>query len=299
MEGLKIMTTVADFIQVKKIDADNHLDLGMRYSSYAVWSGFYLPDFPVDGICTDKNLQNDIRTLTHIRAGMEKDVLGMFSLAVMESIADNISELKAIIDIDLIKAVDTPERFVSLVTKTIEKYQDNLKITPVLGINSDEKQFNFFHAAESLLGSGFFEGVDIFGKRLIKKPRDLVEFAAGVKAHGLKVYLHAGEITNTEDFLVAAEAFKPDFIIKGHSKLTKKCQELLAKEKITVIYNPEPSLSLDELAAEIKELLDSGIKARLGSGCLLLYNKSLSEFAASLCNTGLLSLEESLKLIEV
>ena len=40
------MVSVSEFKKRAKMDAHNHLNLGMRYASYVSWAGFYIPDFP-------------------------------------------------------------------------------------------------------------------------------------------------------------------------------------------------------------------------------------------------------------
>ena len=41
------MISVTDFVSLPKVDAHNHLNLGMRYASYVPWAGF-IPDFAQD-----------------------------------------------------------------------------------------------------------------------------------------------------------------------------------------------------------------------------------------------------------
>ena len=77
------MMSVSDFISLPKIDAHNHLNLGMRYASYAPWAGFYIPNFPrkMNGL---GEMHEVIGQYTRNRSATAKDVQDLVTLSIKD-----------------------------------------------------------------------------------------------------------------------------------------------------------------------------------------------------------------------
>ena len=87
------MMSVSDFISLPKIDAHNHLNLGMRYASYAPWAGFYIPNFPrkMNGL---GEMHEIIGNFTRPRAKTMKDVTDLLVLSLTDAVADGVTVLE-------------------------------------------------------------------------------------------------------------------------------------------------------------------------------------------------------------
>ena len=83
------MSSVSDFVSHKKVEAHNHLNLGMRYASYVPWAGFYIPDFPkkiYEGGLTE--MHKYIGEYTRPRVSSGKDAKDLITLSFQDAIAD-------------------------------------------------------------------------------------------------------------------------------------------------------------------------------------------------------------------
>ena len=87
------MMSVSDFISLPKIDAHNHLNLGMRYASYAPWAGFYIPNFPRKMKGLDE-MHEIIGEYTRPRAKTMRDVTDLLVLSINDAIADGVKVLE-------------------------------------------------------------------------------------------------------------------------------------------------------------------------------------------------------------
>ena len=75
------MISVTDFAALPKVDAHNHLNLGMRYASYVPWAGFYIPDFPrkMSGL---EEMHDVISMYTRTRPRTAKDAQDLITLSL-------------------------------------------------------------------------------------------------------------------------------------------------------------------------------------------------------------------------
>ncbi len=292
------MTSVADFIKLQKKDFHSNLDLGMRYSSYVTWSGFYMPDFPEDGSPASREIAEQVKEYTMLRTGNTNDVQKLMALSLTENEADNIIELNGSVNITLLNACDTPEDFVNAITAATVKYSSSIKINPILAINTDEMTQDTTALASSLLGSQLFKGVYLYGQTLFNMPQKFTAFITSAKDHNLKTEINAGLAKSSDDFMKLLRTFVPDVMIQGEcAAKDREILNFMNKNKITAVITPNPFTSgtentIEKKAQYLRNFLDAGTDAKLGTESILLYNKSISQMASELCNTGLFTKEE-------
>ncbi len=292
------MTSIADFIKLPKKDFHSNLDLGMRYPSYVTWAGFYMPGFPEDGSPATKDLCEQVKEYTQLRTGTEDDVQKLLALSLTEAKADNIIELNGAINYNLLRACDTPEKFVNVIEESAKKYSDNLKLNPFLAINADEMNNDTVALASSLLGSHLFSGIYLYGQTLCTMPQKFSSFVQNAKEHNLKTEINVSAAKSSDDFMRILRTFLPDTVIQGDCMAKdKEILNFMGKNKITAVITPNPisagkDNSINTKALYLRSFLDAGTDARLGTESILLFNESISQFASELCNTGNFTKEE-------
>ena len=121
------MTTIEDFIRLSKSDAHNNLDLGMRYPTYVMWAGFYVPEFPQDGSAVSPDLARTVKEFTQTRVETEADIANLLTLSLNEAEADKCTKITATFNNLLMKACDTPENFVSVIDQYSRSFQIEFK----------------------------------------------------------------------------------------------------------------------------------------------------------------------------
>ncbi len=292
------MTSVADFIKIPKTDSHNNLDLGMRYSSFVTWAGFYVPGYPENNKKPEKSVRDTIKSFTQIRIGSEKDLHNLFCLTLSEAAADNTTVINATINNALLDSCDTPEVFVNLIKTVADKYSSSIKLVPVLALDADSISETTLPMAGSLLGSGIFKGIYLYGKNILTPSDTFKNFVKGAEEHNLKIRLNSSVASTEEDFLFLCRTYKPSGIVSGETNaLSTQATDWLKQNKTTIIVTPDTdfaseSITLQKKAEAIRTLLDAGAAVKPATESILLYNKSLSQFASNLCNTGLFTKEE-------
>lgn len=305
MEGVTpSMTTIADFIKVQKNDFHNNLDLGMSYPSYVLWSGFYMPDFPSDGSAVNKKIASEVKEYTQYRVKGEKDITSLLALSLTESEADNCTNITGIINNQLMNSCDTPETFVSAIKSALEKFSERLSVELILAIDTDNIDLSTFALASSLLGSGIFKGIYLYGEILSKMPQKFAGFTKTAQEHNLKTEIFAGFTKSSDEYMNLLRLLNPNTIIQGeHSVKDSKIIKFLKEHSINTVVTPSTSFSTAQIQFEqkaryIRTLLNEGLSVKLATESILLFNQSLSNFASNLCNTGIFSKEEMISLLQ-
>lgn len=297
------MTSIADFIKISKKDKHNNLDLGMRYSSYTLWSGFYIPDFPEDGICYEKDQQNEIKQYTQIRVDSKKDIKSLLSLSISELVADNVSEVDGTINCNLIKCTETPEYFVEIIREIQDKYSNQIKINPILAIDTDSLDHTSLILAETLLGSQEFSGIHFYGKDFSINADKYKTFAETAKEHNLTIKFSASDFSSENELYHAYKQILPNCIVNGENLINNdNFLSDLRNNNTSLIITPNTSTKLlspwKEKANHLKLFMDKNINVSLGTEGILFLNKSISEFAMELCNCEIFTKDEIINLIK-
>lgn len=268
----------------------------MRYSSYKRWAGFEIPGFPEDEICLSPNLKADYIFYTKLRITDEKDFKNLLYLSVSEAAADNVKVLEGMVSVDLCAKCGTPSDFVIACNDVKEKFRDSVNVRINLMVNSSLD--NNLYLAETFLENCSFDGLCVTGSNFyIEKIQQYKGFFEAAKAAGIRNGFSCDEIVKTEDLKFCLETFKPE-VIKDpvwnicDAEITK----FLKDNNVAVVFSPflgiDGSGSFQKKAELMRSLADTGIDVKICSDSALFMCKSISEFAADLCNTGLFSKEE-------
>lgn len=296
------MTSIADFIKLPKIDTHNHLDLGMRYSSYVPWAGFYIPDFPSTKCADEEVLFSDVHPYTHARNRTEKDVLDILNLSLTEAVSDGVTVVEGTVDLGLMQRCSGINGFAEVITKTIQKFKDRIAFNPVLGINSEDSNRLSEKWMLQLLRTGLFTGVDLYGKDVQLHPEDHAELFKIADNFGLKKKVHGEYCTDPKQLLTLVKTLSPDEIQQGTSaSKDKEVMKYLYENEITMNLCPQMCIKTGVLKAygecPIKRLADAHVHVTLCTDSLLVFNKSISEQCMELCNAGLFTKDEMIELI--
>lgn len=276
------MTTAGDFIRLPKTDYHRLLDTGMRASSYISWAGFYIPELSAQ----------DIEEYTKLRIKTEKDVLSLISLSLSEAQAEFVNTVNGTIDMGLQDFCESPAGFVALVQKAQEKYSDRLDFIPYLGINSDSNVN--IPLATSFLSSGLFKGVDVYGKIVTDNPEYYWDAFEEVRRSpkNLKINFNCKYVTGRQQLEKIIEIAKPASLSDFEDmELAAGCEDLISQNNLELYISPV-SDDYQKIAGLIRRFLDSKILVKISTKSILYTNKSLSDFASSLCNTDILTKEE-------
>ncbi len=292
------MTSVADFIKLPKTDFHSTLNFGMRYSSYVTWTGFYIPDFPVNNAGISEELKKSIEEYTFLKIGCQNDVQKLICLSIAESLGDNIKQLNGAINIELLSRYGSVSSFAELIQATKQKYDSQVELNSFLSINSDNADKNTLSLAQEFLKSGCFKGLYIYGKKLFEQPQTFKSLADSALLKNLNLKINAGK-SSLQDFLSLLKTFVPQTIVQMDSFADNKdVIYILRQEQIKTVFTPDSNSNTEQKAKNLRALADSQIDCRLGTKSILLFNKSISQFASELCNTKLFTKEEMSELIK-
>ena len=308
------MTSVADFIKLPKKDFHSSLDLGMRYPSFVTWAGFYVPGFPEDGSPVKIEMRNQVHEYTSMRIATEDDIKKLLFLSISENIADNIIQTNAAIDSKLFQNCKKNCEFFLLLKTKIQKYSDHTKSDAFFSLDTAsadfrEKKLQF--AKSFLLNENskeLFRGIYFYGKNILnltENSTELKELIQTVKKNGLKIRVDLSSVDSANDFFRVFEFFEPQVLINADNAANfGEILTFLKKKSIQTVITPEThfkdkKMDFSEKAKKMRSFLEAGIETFLGTQSILLFNKSISQLASELCNTGLFTKEEMLSILKI
>ena len=313
------MVSISDFSKIPKIDSAKHLSSGMRYSAFIQWAGFLIPGFDeaaptAAGSEADVALRREISSYTQTRGGSAHDILLLFCHAISESISDNVKLLNGTVNVDFLSKCKNATEFLDIVKETCDKYSDKIKVRPFLGIDTDNE--NNLPLAEMLLESGLFEGIELYGRTYAENPERFLSIfhrarRMGIESRiccfGFKTLKGQSEIIEILENLQPTHLMNPNIAINNDAlrifENGKICPEILALGHDTGIhleFSPAPILSGnkgEKKARVIREFAENNIPFSFCTEDTLYLNKSISEFAADLCNGGVFSKDEITELL--
>ncbi|WP_296023113.1 hypothetical protein [Treponema sp. UBA7570] len=308
------MTSVADFIKLPKKDFHSSLDLGMRYPSFVTWAGFYVPGFPEDGSPVKIEMRNQVHEYTSMRIATEDDIKKLLFLSISENIADNIIQTNAAIDSKLFQNCKKNCEFFLLLKTKIQKYSDHTKSDAFFSLDTDSADFrekNLQFAKSFLLNENskeLFRGIYFYGKNILnltENSTELKELIQTVKKNGLKIRVDLSSVDSANDFFRVFEFFEPQVLINADNAANfGEILTFLKKKSIQTVITPEThfkdkKMDFSEKAKKMRSFLEAGIETFLGTQSILLFNKSISQLASELCNTGLFTKEEMLSILKI
>ena len=313
------MATISDFAKIPKIDSCKHLASGMRYSAFTQWAGFLVPDYDETterkaGSPEDIEIRNELSSYTQLRVGSAHDILLLFCHAISESISENVTWINGTVNVDFLSKCKNPTEFLDTVKEACEKYSNKIKVRPFLGIDTDNE--NNLPLAEMLLDSDIFEGIELYGRKYAENPEKFLSIFKTARTKGIEsriscVGFHG--MQHQEDIFEIIRNLRPTHLLNPNIALNndalkifengKICQQIFEMKKefdVYIEFSPAPILSgnkSEQKARAIREFAEMGIPFSLCSEDMLFLNKSISEFAADLCNAGVFSIEEMSQLI--
>lgn len=296
------MVNISDFLAIPKIDAHNHLNLGMRYKSYVPWAGFYIPDFPrpMHGL---PEMHEVIGQFTRNRCVTAKDVQDLITLSIQDAVADGVTILEGSIDIQFVQHCnDSIDEFLSLVQSLVSKFKGSIEFRPELGLGKTFPKDKIDAWAPTCIESGLFKSIDLYGPEVedgIEEFKYLYELS-GKK--GLKRKAHVGEFSDAASIKKFIEYFELDEVQHGIGAVhDDKVIQFLKDRQIKLNITPTSNVMLGAVPSmkehPIKKLYDAGIPVSICTDDLLFFNKSVSEECVALVEAGTLTKEEVLDIL--
>ncbi len=296
------MTAVSEFISHPKIDAHNHLNLGMRYASYVPWAGFYIPNFPrvLSGL---PEMHEIIAQYTRPRCVDEKDVQDLISLAIKDAIADGVTVLEGSIDIGFVNQCGGIDPLLKLVEKIHSKFSSEINFKPELGMGKTFGIEKIQTWAPVLLESGLFKSIDLYGPEIedgIEEFKNIYELAGKL---GIKRKAHVGEFSDANSIRRLVEYFELEDVQHGiGAAKDDSVMQFLLDRNITLHVCPASNVMLSAVPSldkhPIRKLYDAGLKVTIATDDLLFFNKSVSEQCADLVDVGMFTKEEIFSLMD-
>ena len=285
----------------------------MRYPSFVTWAGFYVPDFPEDGSPVKIEMRSQVHEYTSMRIATEDDIKKLLFLSISENLADNIIQTNAAIDSKLFQNCEKNCEFFQLLKTKIQKYSSRTKSDAFFALDADSVDFreNTLQFAKSFLSNEnskeLFKGIYFYGKNILsltENSAELKELIQTAKKNGLKIRVNLSPCDSANDFFRVLDFFEPQVLINADSAANSgEILALLKKNSIQTVITPEnqfkdKKMDFSEKAKRMRSFLEAGIETFLGTQSILLFNKSISQLASELCNTGLFTKEEMLSILK-
>jgi adenosine deaminase len=285
--------TKKELVSLPKIDAHNHLNLGMRYAAYSAWAGFKIPNFPrrFDGL---DDMHSVITDWTRPRQKTAKDIEALLSMSIDEAIRDNVSVLEGSVDIGFVIQCGNIDKFLALVQKIKKQYRAKIDFRPELGIGKLFEIAKINEWAPPCLESGLFKSIDLYGPEVedgIENFKSVFDMAGKL---GIKKKAHVGEFSNAASVRYFVEFFGLDEVQHGIGAAPDdSALQFLRDRNIRCNVCPESNVVLSAVPSlaehPIKKLIEAGVRVSIGTDDILFFNRSVSEQCWDLIQAGTLT----------
>lgn len=294
------MMSVSDFISLPKIDAHNHLNLGMRYASYAPWAGFYIPNFPRKMKGLDE-MHEIIGEYTRPRAKTMRDVTDLLVLSINDAIADGVKVLEGSIDIGFVNHCGSLDAFLDMVQNITDKFKGKINLQPELGLGKTFDIDKIREWAPPCIESGLFNSIDLYGPEVEEGIENFQPIFDLAGKKGVKRKAHVGEFSNAASVKNFIEAFNLEEVQHGIGAVQDDSVLQFIKDRdLRLNVCPESNVMLGAVknleSHPIKKLVETGIRVSIATDDLLFFGKTVSEQAFDLVNKNVLT-EEQVKKI--
>lgn len=162
-----------------------------------------------------------------------------------------------------------------------------------LGISRDNYATNDEAAIVTLLNTGLFAGIDLYGNELLANERQYVSIYEHAGALGLLRKAHIGEYRSAADIIELMEILRLDEVQHGLSVVDDVA---IAREAAArnVVFNVCPTSNvtlkqIDYRAHPIGAMLEHGINVTIGTDDKLLFGQSVQQEYAHLATSGALT----------
>ncbi|MBO5401421.1 MAG: adenosine deaminase, partial [Spirochaetaceae bacterium] len=121
------MVSENEFINHSKVDAHNHLNLGMRYDSYKIWAGFEIPDFPKEKYNGLGEMHEYIGKYTRPRAVTAQDAEDLITMSLEDAVKDGVTVVEGSVDIQFVGHCENSiDNFLKMVSKIKDNFKDKI-----------------------------------------------------------------------------------------------------------------------------------------------------------------------------
>lgn len=297
------MSLLDEFIAHPKVEAHNHLNLGMFYKSYAPWAGFYIPDFPKDHYNGLPEMHEYIGQYTRPRASTGQDAKNLFTLSIEDAIRDGITVLEGSCDLQFVGHCGGIDKFVEMVGGLRDKYADKIDFRPELGIGKLFPADKVKAWAPGCLESGLFKSIDLYGPEVFEGLETFKPIWDQAGKLGIKKKAHIGEFSNAETVQQFVDYFELDEVQHGLGACQDdKVLQMLVDKKIRCNVTPASNVSLGA-AKSLKEhpmrkMWDAGCRLTICTDDLLFFNRSVSEQCVDMVDCGLFTKDELFAILD-
>lgn len=294
------MMSISDFISLPKIDAHNHLNLGMRYASYAPWAGFYIPDFPrrLNGL---DEMHEIIGAYTRHRTKTARDVMDLLTLSIQDAIADGVTVLEGSVDIGFVNHCGSIDAFLALVQDVKNKFDGKIDFRPELGMGKTFGIDKIQEWAPECMRSGIFKSIDLYGPEVEDGIADFANIYQLAGKLGIKRKAHVGEFSDAKSVRRFIEFFELEEVQHGIGAVADdSVMQFIKDRKVRLNVCPESNAMLGAVKSyeehPLKKLVAAGIDVSIATDDLMFFNKSVSEQCVDLISYNVLT-EEQVKTI--
>lgn len=296
------MISFSKFLDIPKIDAHNHLNLGMRYPSYLRWAGFYIPKFPrkMSGL---GEMHEIIAEYTRPRVQTSKDVYTVIELSILDAIEDGVKILEGSVDMGLMAFFPNSNAFFNMLESLKAKYHKDLQFRPEIGMGKTFDKAKLKKLVPKCIESGVFGSIDLYGPEVLEGIEDFQAYFEMAYKKGLKKKAHIGEFSNAETVKNFVTFFDLDEVQHGiNAAYDDAAIKLLKQKNVRLNITPMSNVMLSAVTSleshPIKILVNEGVRVSIATDDLLFFNRSVSEQCADLVNAGVFSEEDVLDILK-
>ena len=285
--------TLETLLSSPKLDAHNHLNLGMRYASYVKWSGMNIPNFPrkFSGLA---DMHTIIAEYTRPRCKTVHDVESLLCMAIEDAIQDGVTVLEGSIDIGFVVHCKSVDTFLLLIEKITKKYGKKINFRPELGMGKIFDKDKIKKWAPICLESSLFNSIDLYGPEVEEGTEDFKNIYKLAGKLGIKKKAHIGEFSSAATVRCFVEFFELDEVQHGiGAAADDSVMAFLVDNKIRCNVCPQSNVMLSAVPSlkehPIKRLVEAGVNVSIGTDDLVFFNRSISEQCYDMLQEGILT----------
>jgi len=290
------------FISLPKIDAHNHLNLGMHYNSYLAWAGVPIPNFPRQMSGLDE-MHEIISRYTRPRCKTSEDVIKLIDMSICDAIKDGVTVLEGSIDIGfMVHFKEDMDKFLRMATDFVSKYEGQIDFRPELGLGKTFDKKKIKKWAPELMRSGVYKSIDLYGPEIEDEIEDFGYIFKEAEILGIKKKAHVGEFSNAHSVRHFVEFFDLDEVQHGiGAAQDDKVLQFLADRKVQCNVCPQSNVMLSAVKSleqhPIKKMIDAGVPVTVGTDDLLFFDHTNSRQIYNLVAQNVISLKDAEKIM--
>lgn len=282
------------YISQPKVDAHNHLNLGMHYNTYLAWSGIKIPNFPrpMDGL---DDMHDVIYRYTRPRTKTAEDVISLIDMSIRDAIADGVTVLEGSIDIGfMMHFKENKDKFLRTVQNFVNTYSEHIDIRPELGLGKTFDKKKIAKWIPDLLQSGIFKSIDLYGPEIEEGIEDFKYIFTLAEKLDIKKKAHVGEFSDAKSVRKFVEYFDLHEVQHGIGAGTDdSVLQFLADKKVRCNVCPQSNVMLGAVPSlkdhPVKKMLDAGVPITIGTDDLLFFGQTVSSQIFNLVDQGIIT----------